>query len=169
VDVAALLLETYDRIPPLARKAVEGVPLDKLTEPPAPGTNTIAWLVWHLTRVQDSHVAEILDTDQIWVTGGWAQRFGLDPDPHDTGYAHSAAQVATVRPESPEVLLDHLDAVMVRTRSLLEGLTPEDLDRIVDRRWNPPVTLGVRLVSIADDCTQHAGQAAYVRGLLGLW
>jgi Protein of unknown function (DUF664) len=103
------------------------------------------------------------------VADGWAHRFGLDPDPHDTGYAHSPAQVATVRPESPEVLLDHLDAVMVRTRSLLEGLTPVDLDRIVDRRWDPPVTLGVRLVSIADDCIQHVGQATYLRGLLGLW
>ena len=45
---------------------------------------------------------------------------------------------------------------------MLEGLAPDDLDRVVDRRWDPPVTLGVRLVSIADDSLQHAGQAAYV-------
>jgi hypothetical protein len=166
VDVADLLIETYDRIPPLVRKAVGGVPLDTLTEPPAPGTNPIAWLVWHLTRVQDHHVAEILDTDQLWADGDWARRFGLDPDPRDTGYGHSPADVASVRPESPEVLVDYLDAVTARVRPILEALTPDDLDRVVDRRWDPPVTLGVRLVSIADDCTQHAGQAAYVRGLL---
>jgi hypothetical protein len=168
MDVSSLLLELYGRIPPLARHAVEGVDLDRLTEPPVPGTNPIAWLVWHLARVQDDHIAEILDTDQLWVGGDWARRFGLDPDPGNTGYGHSPEEVAAVRPERPEVLLEYLDAVDARTRALLEGLVGADLDRIVDRRWDPPVTLGVRLVSIADDSLQHAGQAAYVRGLLGV-
>jgi Protein of unknown function (DUF664) len=166
VDVAALLLELYGRIPPLARDAVEGLDLSQLTEPPAPGANPIAWLVWHLTRVQDDHIAELLDAEQVWISGRWAPRFGLDPDATDTGYGHSARQVATVRPDRPAVLLEYLDAVDARTRELLEHVTPEELDRVVDRRWDPPVTLGVRLVSVADDCLQHAGQAAYVRGLL---
>ena len=168
VDVASLLLELYGRIPPLARHAVEGLPLDRLTEPPSPGANSIAWLVWHLARVQDDHVSEVLDADQLWITGDWAGRFGLEADPSNTGYGHSPEEVASVRPERPEVLLEYLDAVDRRTRTMLEGLVPGDLDRIVDRRWDPPVTLGVRLVSIADDSLQHAGQAAYVRGLLGL-
>lgn len=168
MDVAALLLELYGRVPPLARHAVEGVDLDRLTEPPSPGANTIAWLVWHLTRVQDHHVAELLRTDQLWVGGDWARRFGLDPNPADTGYGHSADDVAAVRPERPEVLLEYLDAVDGRTRAMLEDLVPADLERIVDRRWDPPVTLGVRLVSIADDSLQHAGQAAYVRGILAV-
>ena len=167
MDVAAVFLELYGRIPPLARDAVDGVDLDRLTEPPSPGTNPIAWLVWHLARVQDDHVADLLGVDQLWVGGDWARRFGLEPDPENTGYGHSADEVAAVRPEGPEVLLDYLEAVDVRTRAMLAALVPADLDRIVDRRWDPPVTLGVRLVSIADDSLQHAGQAAYVRGLLG--
>jgi hypothetical protein len=168
VDVAALLLELYGRIPPLAHRAVDGVDVDRLTEPPSPGANPIAWLVWHLARVQDDHVAELLDVGQLWVDSGWSRRFGLDPDPSNTGYGHTARQVAAVRPERPAVLLEYLHAVDGRTRAMLEDLAPADLDRIVDRRWDPPVTLGVRLVSIADDCLQHAGQAAYVRGLLGM-
>jgi hypothetical protein len=168
MDVSSLLLELYGRIPPLARHAVEGVDLGCLTEPPASGANPIAWLVWHLARVQDHHIAEILDTDQLWVGGDWAPRFGLGPGPGNTGYGHSPEEVAAVRPERPEVLLEYLDAVDARTRTTLEGLGAADLDRIVDRRWDPPVTLGVRLVSIADDSLQHAGQAAYVRGLLGV-
>ena len=166
MDVAALLLELYGRIPPLAREAVDDVDLARLTETPSPGANTIAWLVWHLGRVQDHHVAQLLDADQIWIDGDWARRFGLDPDPSNTGYGHSAGEMAAVRPERPEVLLEYLDAVDRRTRTMLQTLSAGDLDRIVDRRWDPPVTLGVRLVSIADDCLQHAGQAAYVRGLL---
>jgi hypothetical protein len=167
MDVAPLLLELYGRIPPLARRAVEGVDPDRLTERPAPGANTIAWLIWHVGRVQDHHVAEILDTGQLWVGGDWARRFGLEPDPSDTGYGHSADEVAAVRPDGAPVLLEYVDAVSTRTRSMLEELTAADLDRVVDRRWDPPVTLGVRLVSIADDSLEHAGQAAYVRGLLG--
>lgn len=167
MDVASLLLELYGRIPPLARRAIDGVTLDQLTERPAADANTIAWLVWHLARVQDSHIAELLDADQLWVSDDWAARFGLEPDPSNTGYGHSPAEVETVRPESPEVLLEYVDAVTARTRTVLESLTPTDLDRVVDRRWDPPVTLGVRLVSVANDSLQHAGQAAYVRGLLG--
>ncbi|HYE77844.1 MAG TPA: DinB family protein [bacterium] len=167
MEVASLLLDLYGRIPPLARRAVDGVDLDRLTTPPSPGANPIAWLIWHLTRVQDHHVAELLGTDQLWVGGGWARQFGLDPDPSNTGYGHSPEEVEAVRPERPEVLLEYLDAVDARTRTMLGQLAAADLDRIVDRSWDPPVTLGVRLVSIADDSLQHAGQAAYVRGLLG--
>jgi hypothetical protein len=168
MEVAEVLVELYDRIPPLAREVVGGVDPVGLVEAPRPGANTIAWLIWHLARVQDHHVAELLDTGQIWVEVDWAARFGLAPDPSNTGYGHSPADVVAVRPTEPEALLDYLDAVYRRTRPMLAGLAPADLDRIVDRRWDPPVTLGVRLVSVADDSLQHVGQAAYLRGLLDL-
>ena len=167
MDVAALLLELYGRIPPLAHEAVDGLGPAELTARPTADANTIAWLIWHLARVQDHHVAELLDGEQLWVAGPWAAQLGLGPDPHNTGYGHSSREVETVRPAGPDVLLDYLGAVDERTRAMLRSLTPADLDRIVDRRWDPPVTLGVRLVSVADDCLQHAGQAAYLRGLLG--
>ncbi len=168
IDIAQLLLELYGRIPPLALAAVAGVDVGTLAEPPSSGTNPIAWLVWHATRVQDHHIAEILGTEQIWVSDDWAGRFGLVADASNTGYGHDASQVAAVRPERPEALLDYLEVVHNRTCSMLERLTPPELDRVVDRRWDPPVTLGVRLVSIADDSLQHLGQATYVRGLLGI-
>ena len=167
MDVASLLLELYGRIPPVARHAVDGVDLGRLTERLSSDSNTIGWLVWHLARVQDHHVAELLGTEQLWVGGDWGSRFGLDPDSTNTGYGHSAQEVATVRPERSEVLLEYLDAVAERTSTMLQDLVPADLDRIVDQSWDPPVTMGVRLVSIADDGLQHAGQAAYLRGLLG--
>jgi hypothetical protein len=167
MDTDSLLLELYGRIPPLAARAVNGLNEEELCRAPEPGANTIGWLVWHLARVQDHHISELLGTEQVWVSGDWAGRHGLEPDPSNTGYGHSGEEVAAVRPDSPEVLLDYLLEVQGRTTAMLEGLAPEDLDRVVDRRWDPPVTLGVRLVSIADDSLQHAGQAAYARGLLG--
>jgi uncharacterized damage-inducible protein DinB len=166
VDVAAVLLELYGRIPPLARRAIDGVGADQLRESPAEGTNTIAWLIWHLARVQDHHVSELLDVDQVWVSDDWALRFGLEPDPSNIGYGHTADDVARVQPDQPGALIDYLDAVDQRTRHMLGQLTSSDLERVVDRRWDPPVTMGVRLVSIADDSLQHVGQAAYLKGLL---
>jgi uncharacterized damage-inducible protein DinB len=163
----ALLDEAFGRLPELGEAAVTGLPQDRLNQRLSGTGNSIAWLVWHLTRIQDHHVAELLQGAQLWVDGGWAERFGLDPDPQNHGYGHSPEEVAAVRPDGPGILVEYLDAVWERTRSLLEGLTAADLDRVVDRRWDPQVTLGVRLVSIADDSLQHVGQAAYVRGLLG--
>jgi uncharacterized protein DUF664 len=166
MDVSSLFLELYGRIPPLARQAVDGTDAASLMRVVAPGTNPIGWLVWHAARVQDHHVAELLETEQLWIRDDRARHFGLEPDPGNTGYGHDPTDVAAVRPEGPDALLDYLDAVTSRTRELLVGVTPDALDRIVDRRWNPPVTLGVRLVSVADDSLQHLGQAAYLRGLL---
>jgi uncharacterized damage-inducible protein DinB len=161
-----VLIEAFGRLPDLVHGAVKGLSAEDLRRAPADGANTVAWLVWHLTRVQDSHVAELLDTEQTYLSGNWAPRFGLQPDPSDTGYGHTAAQVAAVAPESWHVLVDYYGAVHARTVAFLGGLTDEDLDRVVDESWDPPVTLGVRLVSVYDDDTQHVGQAAYVRGLL---
>lgn len=162
-----LVVDALDRVQETVHEVVEGLDEAALTYRLDDRANTIAWLVWHLARVQDHHVAEILETSQIWAGGDWAARVGLDPDPSNTGYGHTADEVLSVRPESGQVLVDYLDAVAARTHAMLAELVPADLDRVVDRRWDPPVTLGVRLVSVADDCLEHAGQAAYARGLLG--
>jgi hypothetical protein len=167
MQVSDVYVELFGRIPEIARQAVDGLTPEQLVIQFEADTNPIGWLVWHLTRVQDQHVAELLEEPQLWETGEWPARFRLDADPSNNGYGHTAAQVAAVRPESAASLVEYLDAVHARTGGLLAGLTVEELDRVVDRQWDPPVTLGVRLVSVADDCLQHAGQAAYLRGLLG--
>jgi uncharacterized damage-inducible protein DinB len=111
-------------------------------------------------------MADIFDAEQVWVTGDWGRRFGVDSDASNTGWNHSWDEVETIRPDSAKALLEYYDAVSELTRGFLATVTAKDLDRVVDTRWNPPVTLGVRLVSIADDEIQHAGQANYVRGIL---
>jgi uncharacterized damage-inducible protein DinB len=166
MEIDELLAELYGRIPGHVRAAVDGLDAETLAASPAPGANPVGWIVWHLTRVQDHHVAELLGTDQVWVGDDWAARCGLEPDPGDTGYGHGPDEVAAVRPDGPEVLVAYHEAVAERTRAFLAGLAPGDLDRVVDDRWDPPVTLGVRLVSVADDDLQHAGQAAYARGAM---
>jgi hypothetical protein len=168
MDAIELLRELFGRIPEEIHIAVDGLTADDLVRAPAPDANTIGWLVWHLTRVQDDHVAELLGRDQVWTTGPWPQRFGLAADAGDTGYGHTAEQVRSLRPDGVDALIDYYAAVERQTTELLDSLSAAELDRVIDERWDPPVTLGVRLVSVADDDSQHAGQAAYARGLLGL-
>jgi uncharacterized damage-inducible protein DinB len=161
-----ILIEGYGRIREEVHAAVEGLDPDGLNARPADDANSIAWLVWHLTRVQDDHVADAFGLDQVWLTDAWEKRFGLGLPRRDTGYGHSPAKVAKVRVDSAGLLTGYYDAVHERTLGALRSLTAGDLERIVDENWDPPVTLGARLVSVLSDDLQHVGQAAYVRGLV---
>jgi hypothetical protein len=166
VEASDVLAEAYRTIRELVRHAAEGLPAATLVARPDGEANTIAWLLWHLTRVQDHHVAELTGDEQLWVTGTWAAGTGLRPDPDDTGYGHTPEQVAAVRPDGPERLVAYHEAVAARTLAHLASAAPHDLERVVDRSYDPPVTAGVRLTSVVIDSLQHVGQAAYVRGLL---
>ncbi|AIV38039.1 DinB family protein [Streptomyces sp. R1] len=161
-----ILIEGYGRIQEEVHAAVEGLEPDGLNARPAAGANSVAWLVWHLTRVQDDHVADAFGLDQVWLTGGWEKRFGLGLPRRDTGYGHSSAEVGKVRVDSGDLLTGYYDAVHEQTLTALRSLTAKDLERVVDDRWDPPVTLAVRLVSVLSDDLQHVGQAAYARGLV---
>ncbi|GAA4988701.1 mycothiol transferase [Kineococcus glutinatus] len=160
-----LLLDGYGRIPDLVRAAVDGLDDARLADRLDGATNSVAWLVWHLVRVQDDHVADVAGHEQVWTADGWARRFALPLEDTDTGYGHDSGQVSLVRAPA-DLLLGYLDAVHARTTAYLRGLGDEDLDRVVDERYDPPVTLGVRLVSVLDDDLEHAGQAALLRGVL---
>jgi uncharacterized damage-inducible protein DinB len=166
VDVAALLTDSFSRIGEEVHAAVDALSAEQLAYRVDPEANSIGWLVWHLSRVQDDHVAGVAGSEQVWTAQGWVERFGLPFPVHAIGYGHSSDEVAAVAVESPDLLTGYYDAVAARTAEYVGGLTDADLDRVVDEAWDPPVTLGVRLVSVIDDCAQHAGQAAFVRGVL---
>jgi hypothetical protein len=164
-----VLLEAHSRIAPLVHGVLttNGKPIgdDLLTGRLDPAANTVAWLIWHLTRVQDDHVADVIRQEQVWTAGGWVERFDLPFEAGAHGYGQDAEQVGQVRVPA-QLLLDYHDAVAEVTRGYLATLTDADLDRVVDEAWDPPVTLGVRLVSVVDDDLEHVGQAAFLRGVL---
>jgi hypothetical protein len=160
-----LLVDALERVKESVHATVEGLDRRALAHRVDADANPIGWLVWHLTRVEDDHIAGVAGSEQVWLTQGWADRFALPVEAHDIGYGHSSEQVAGVDVDAA-LLLGYHDAVHERAVAYLRTLTDDDLPRIVDRRWDPPVTLAVRLVSVVNDCTQHVGQAAYVRGLV---
>ena len=161
-----LLLESFSRIGGLVDKAVDGMTPDQLCWRPAESANSIAWLVWHLTRIQDDHVAAAFKTEQIWTSKGWCETFALPFEPTATGYGQSSEEVARICGATPDQLAGYYRDTEQQTIACLRDVTDTELDQVVDSRWNPPVTLAVRLVSVLADDLQHCGQAAYVRGLL---
>ena len=164
MDGADLLIDGFGRVSQTAHRVLTGAAPDVLTFRVDPDANTISWLVWHLTRVQDDHLADAFDGEQLWTSRGWADRLGLPFEPSATGYGQRSDEVARVQAPA-DLLQGYLDAVHAQTVSYLRSIGDPDLDRVVDERWDPPVTLGVRLVSVISDGLQHAGQAAYVRGI----
>jgi hypothetical protein len=166
VTSAELLTDAYGRIREEVQGVVDGLTPEQLAYRVDGTANSIAWLVWHLTRVQDDHIAGVAGFEQVYIAQGWAERFGFPFPPSAIGYGHSSADVDAVRVDSPDLLVDYHEAVHVQTLRFLEGLKEEELGRVVDERWDPPVTLGVRLVSVVSDDLQHVGQAAFLRGLL---
>ncbi len=163
---ADLLADGLSRVREVVHDVAGGLSPEQLAFRPQPGANSIGWLIWHLTRVQDDHVADVAGTAQVWTADGWAERFGLPLGHGETGYGHSAGEAGQVRVRSADLLTGYHDAVYEASLRFVRTITDADLDRIVDTRWDPPVSLGIRLVSVIDDDAQHAGQAAYLRGLL---
>jgi uncharacterized damage-inducible protein DinB len=167
VNINDLLADAYSRIQRGVHMSLEGLTAEQLAYRPAEPANTVAWLAWHLTRVQDHHLSDLAGREQAWIADRWHEKFGKPADPQETGQRYTAEQVAALRPSGPQLLLDYHDAVNARSLEYIRGLTPEDLDRELDEpQWDPRPTAGVRLVSVVGDNLQHAGQAAYLRGLI---
>ncbi len=160
-----LLADAFERIRDGIHPAVNGLSRAQLSYRLDGESNSIAWLAWHLTRIQDDHVADLAGTGQRWLEGGWFGRFGLPLEPSDTGYGHDPDQVALVVADA-HTLLDYFEDVHAATIAYIGTVSDQELDRVVDTRWDPPVTVRVRLVSVIADDLMHVGQAAYVSGIV---
>jgi hypothetical protein len=165
MDIGALLADALGRVCDQVRNLAEGLDRDQLAWRPDDEANSIAWLLWHLTRIEDDHLAEVAGTEQVWTAAGWYDRFALPFPSEAHGWGHTAADVAQVVVDG-ELLSGYHTEVAARAIEYVATLTPDDLDRIVDDRWDPPVSLGVRLVSVVNEVNQHVGQAAYLRGMI---
>lgn len=160
-----LLVDAFGRIPDLVYGVIDGLTPEQLTFRLDSEANSIAWLVWHLSRIEDDHVAEVAGRPQVWKSAGWAQRWSLPLDVADTGYGHTAQQVAAVTGDA-DMLRGYFAAVHEMAIQFVRTVTDLELDRVVDERWDPPVTLGVRLVSVGGHNFEQVAQAAFIRSIL---
>jgi Protein of unknown function (DUF664) len=163
--VRELLRDSFTRLIGLVEELTDGLTDEAAFFRPTGAANSIAWLIWHSARQQDLQLCDIAGTEQVWFRDGWVDRFGLDLPRNDSGFGHGPDEVGRVR-ASADLLAGYYHGVHKVTLEYIASVTPDELSRIVDRRWNPPVTASARLVSIIGDSSQHLGQAAYVRGIV---
>lgn len=169
MDARDLLIDGIGRSREVCHLVLNGLDADAANQRPGGDHNSIGWLVWHLARQQDAQIARLAGGDQVWVRDGFVDRFALDVPPQSIGFGQTAEQAGKVVIRDLALLADYVDAATDATIAYVRGLDPASLDEVIDRSYTPPVTRGVRLVSIVDDASQHAGQAAYVRGLVAGW
>jgi len=165
MDWQNLVIDGYGRISEILERALKDLTPDDLVWQPRPESNSIGWLTWHLTRIQDDHIASLMGEEQLWVKEGWHVKFNYPADSNDMGHGHSAEQIAALKSDSG-TLLGYHKAVLERSKNYFKTLTEADLDRVLNEpRFQPLPTLGVRIISVLSDNLQHAGQVGYLRGL----
>jgi len=167
MEFREMIIDGFNRLPQEMASILKGLSAEDLDIQPHPNCNSTGWTAWHLTRVQDGQISDLMGEEQLWTKEEWYKKFKRNPDPNDSGYGHTPEQVRAFRSPTAKVQLEYLKATVERTNSYLASLKPSDLDRVLDEPWFKPLpTVGVRIVSILADCHQHAGEASYIRGLL---
>ena len=162
-----LIIDGYSRVSEVLERALDGLTQDDLNKQPHPDCNSMGWITWHLTRVQDDHIADLMGEKQLWINNGWHAKFSRPANPKDIGFGHNSADVAAFKSPDVKTLLDYHRAVLERSKRYITSLSEIELDQELNEPWFQPLpTVGVRLVSILSDDLQHAGQVAYLRGLL---
>jgi uncharacterized damage-inducible protein DinB len=167
MDALNILMDAFGRIRVGLERSLAGVSTETLKQIPGSDANSMAWLAWHLTRVQDHHMSDLAGVEQVWIRDSWYEHFAMDSDKLDIGFGHTPEQVAAVSPVSGDLLRDYHIAVYTRSERYIGNMDPNRLDQEIDEpQWDPRPTVGVRLVSVINDNTQHVGQMAYIRGLI---
>lgn len=166
MEAAGLVVDALGRVRDMVHDALKDLSAEELLSPPKPH---IAWLVWHLARVQDANFSALMDQPQLWIADRWHARFGMPPEPRDYGSGHrqTRAQVDAFRITDKDLLLRYLDAVFAQTKRYLSTVANDDLNRVLNEpQYQPRPTLSVRLASVINCNTRHAGQIEYLRGLI---
>ena len=164
MECAEFITGIFTRISQVLETVLDGLTENEINQQPTPECNSIGWMVWHLTRVQDRFIAMLSNNEQVWITEKWYGKFSREADAKDIGYGHRPEDLANFKVPDTKTLLDYHHAVLEKTKQYTNKLSPEELDRVIDDSRAPTVAL--RLTAFISDNLQHAGQVAYLRGWL---
>jgi hypothetical protein len=162
----SLLLDGYERIPQEVEEIIGGLLPEDLNWQPGPEGNSIGWIVWHLARVQDAQIADLMGEEQVYIKEKWYAKFNRPARRRDTGFGATRQEVAEFQSPDSQVLLEYVKATTRQSLRYINSISAAELDRVLDEPWfTPRPTVGVRLTSILADGHQHTGEASYIAGL----
>ena len=161
-----MMVDGYGRIMEILERSLGGLTEDDLNWQPKPDCNSIGWLAWHLTRWHDVMISNFMEEEQLWIKEGWHQKFRRAADEKDSGMGDKAEDLAKYTSPDAATLLGYQKAVLERSKGYFPTLSPQDLDKVFEGvPFQPPPSWGMMLMGTLGDSLQHAGQAAYIRGL----
>ncbi len=165
MEATELIAKLLEMNSGMMEMALDGLPDEKLNEPPKNESNPVGWLLWHRARVEDATIAKVTEGSQTWADGGWGEKFGIDAAPDDIGFGHSLDKVRSMQ-FSKENLVGYTKAVREKTGAVLQSLSPSDLDKeIPDFLPDQTIRVGELIGrAILLDNFQHSGQVCYLRG-----
>ena len=159
-----MTLRMFRRVRDDVRTSIDGVSAVELDR--RLGSNSVGWLVWHISRGQDRNLSELTGSTQLWLANGWATRFDRPADPTDTGFGHSAEQAGAFRSPALELLLAYHDATHGLAEKYLASAADDDLGRlVVSPTLGNTLSVEERLAGQLHDSFAHAGQIGLLRGL----
>lgn len=166
MDGHDMLSDAYELVLTNLERMLEGLQPEDLNWQPRPDCNSIGWLAWHIIRGQDAAISFLMREDQLWIKEGWYEKFGRSADPGDGGTGHTTEDVASFKSPDSQVIIDYHRSVMERSKKYFSTLSSQDLDRVLNLKFLPPLTtLGSFLIMMLYDGMHHAGQIGYIRGM----
>ncbi len=164
-EYVATIKSSYDEYLAELKKVVDGLSIDEAYKQPSPHSNTIGWSVWHMARVEDYWLNNVVQGDaQVWNSGGWDKKFGMDPE--NRGAGQTIEQVLAMPHVAVTELLAYFDAVRAKTSPFITGLAESDLAREIEHPRFGKVTGRWIVGHIVVEESQHVGQVAFTRGIL---
>ena len=163
IDLKSFILAQVESGTRSVKLAMDGLTDEQLYFMPSAGTNSIAWLAWHLSRYRDAITSSTCDEPEVWAAEGWAERFGMEPG--RDGIGDTPEQVAAFR-AGPDMLADYVDAAHTACTKRIGRMTDEQLNRVGVYVFPNERSAWRALASMIGDSGQHSGQINYVRGMV---
>ena len=144
------------------KRATEDLTEEQLYHQPTPDTNSIAWLIWHLSRWRDKISAAAAGEPEVWISQGWAGKFGMEDG--RTGLGDTIEQVARFKVDT-NMLTDYAEAAHKAIVERVSGFTTEQFNQEIEYTPGSPRPAWRALISVVEDSAEHTGQINYLRGM----
>lgn len=161
MDAKELLLRSLEESHGYLTKALNGLTQEEATWSPSPECNSIAFILWHMIRVEDFFVNRVIQHEkELYETKKWQEKLGTPAK----AYGYTVEELKAWPAPKLEILREYANSVQENTLAFLNSIPNERLSE-VPRPDRSPDSIGVMLEHLITEIALHVGQIAYLRGV----